>query len=588
MNSLPKILVIDDQLGRAYRERFSHRHDYCVRLGLKDITGDCTPGYVENPIAEAIFISGQVNKNGVVENDLPGTLRRIAEGWEQSPRWSLVLLDLHFKTGNITDDGEPIGRHQDSDPQKYFGIKILERLCLDQSLKDLPVVILSSMSRKEIEKLIADYGGWGFEEKHSLDQDKLEELIQCHGLIEDSDNIIIGRSVPLLLTLREARRRAQIRNDNILLMGETGTGKELLAKYIHKHSHRSGKFRLVYTQGVPETLIEDKLFGHKKGAYTGATTDEPGEAELADKGTLFIDEFGVIPASIQPKLLRLLDRNIRETQRIGSNDAKKLDLQVVLASNKFDILSSSNFQRDLLERIKVGYPIVLPPLRDRKEDIPILVNYFVRKIEKKLGTQKREIPDEVITALMEYSFPGNVRELETILERAISTYKDLQYFSPNHLHLSPRQSFVEVSQTIESENNNRNQVKLTSIQDEFLKHLLNGTYDNLTRDELEDKFMGKFPDLQRFIQKLLIDYIKTCKKAAQNPLRPEPSQVDIYRFMLGENSDELKNMKNTSNQVARKMVKLMRIFNVEYDDLLDDPEIRNLYKTAKKRGYSEK
>ncbi|MEM8550691.1 MAG: sigma 54-interacting transcriptional regulator, partial [Verrucomicrobiota bacterium] len=380
MSTLPRILVIDDVYGRMRDGRNRDRESFCVRLGLQDVTGDGTPEEINHPVAEVVFLRGQVEEEGQVQNDLEGTLGQVRSGWAEWPRWALLLLDLHFKTGRIASGGEPVGSEHDRDPAHYFGLTILDHLWQDPSLRNIPVVLLSAMERNEIEARFAERGVLDFVDKNELDRDSLWGLLKQQGLIKDRE--IIGHALSLLQCLRAARRRAMQGDDNILILGETGTGKELLAEYVHKWSRRPGRYETLFTQGVPETLIEDKLFGHVKGAFTDAKSDEAGAADLANQGTLFIDEFGDIPATIQNKLLRLLDKNVREAQRLGSREVQKLDLQVVMATNRLDILTASGFRNDLLSRAKVRNPVVLPPLRERLEDIPLLVNHFVRKFEK--------------------------------------------------------------------------------------------------------------------------------------------------------------------------------------------------------------
>jgi DNA-binding NtrC family response regulator len=421
MKKLPRILIIDDLYGKERKEQ----ENFCFRLGLKDPLNSLG---IEEPMAEAVFYRGQVETNGQVKNDLEGTLNFIREGWQQYPRWALVLLDLHFETGNYMHD---------RDPEKYFGLTILKALHHAKEFQDLPVIILSAMERSPIETIFSQHGALGFVDKANLNKDKLEELLFHHGLVEPPDEGFIGRSVEFLECLREARTRARIKDGNILILGENGTGKELLAEYIHQNSGRTGKFRSLFTQGVPENLIDDLLFGHVKGAFTDAKSEQAGAAELADKGTLFIDEFGNIPASIQPKLLRLLDKKTREVQRLGSQQPKKLDLLVVMATNKVDILSSDDFRKDLLYRVNAANPILLPPLRERKEDILPLAESFLKKYEKDFNAQPRKISNEAGETLLSYHWPGNIRELETVIENAVYNYKELQTLSTTHLKLEP-------------------------------------------------------------------------------------------------------------------------------------------------------
>ena len=460
MADKPRILWIDDIYGKAQNRRNRHRDTLCSRLGLQDITGDCLsqeepelqlkpllviddreingPVNKENRddevIADVIFCRGQVEASGNVRNDLEGTLEVVENGWEQPPRWGLLLLDMHFATGTISADGEPIGKAEDLDPEKYFGLTILDSLWQDPDLREIPVVITSAMEREEIERHFTTQGVWAFVDKGDLNKAKLQELLVNYGLLRDDK--IIGHSLPLLKCLREARRRSHIPNENILILGENGTGKELLAEYIHRQSGKTARYVPFFPQGVPETLIEDQLFGHRKGAFTDANADLPGAAELANQGTLFIDEFGDIPATVQAKLLRLLDKNIRETQRLGEQKTRKLqNLQVIMATEREAILFGDNFRKALLARAQVHNSIRVPTLSERSEDIPLLVEYFVKKYEKEFDAELRKVSEEALEALKVYPWPGNVRELESLIENAVFTYKGLKWLEVDHLNL---------------------------------------------------------------------------------------------------------------------------------------------------------
>lgn len=451
MNTLPRVLVVDDDLGRVLRRSKGgvavlenpDREAFCVRAGLQDVTGDIPAENISEPVAEAVFLSGLAIQGGKLEQDVQGTLVAIQRGWEKWPRWALILLDLHFKTGEIKPDGVPVGRPEDRDSQHYFGLTILEQLRKDVSLRDIPVVILSAMERERIEERFSKSAN-DFIDKSEITHTKLQDLLLTFGLLLDEK--IIGSSVALLKCLREARVRARHGGDNILVLGESGTGKELIAKYIHNCSKRIGECVPLFIQGVPETLIDDRLCGHEPGAFTGARGNVPGAAELADRGTLFIDEFGDIPASIQPKLFRLLDKNTREIQRLGSSAVRKLDLQVVLATNRVELLSRGDFRAELLARVGVADPVILPPLRDRVEDIRLLVGYFLKKYEKEFKAESRKVSDKAWQALIEHDWPDNIRGLERVIERAVYKWKGLRSLVPEHLSLSsklPRQTAQE-------------------------------------------------------------------------------------------------------------------------------------------------
>jgi transcriptional regulator with GAF, ATPase, and Fis domain len=206
---------------------------------------------------------------------------------------------------------------------------------------------------------------------------------------------------------------------NILILGETGTGKELVARAIHGSSLRKDR-ALVKTNcaALPSELIESELFGHEKGAFTGAHSRRLGRFEIADGTTLFLDEIGELPLELQPKLLQVIENG--EFERLGSSETRKVDVRVIAATNRNleEEVRRGAFREDLWYRLNV-FPITVPPLRDRPEDIPLLVHFFVDKITKRLGKSIQTIPVSVMDALLQYHWPGNIRELENVLERAV-------------------------------------------------------------------------------------------------------------------------------------------------------------------------
>ncbi|MEK6590998.1 MAG: sigma-54 dependent transcriptional regulator [Nitrospinota bacterium] len=208
-------------------------------------------------------------------------------------------------------------------------------------------------------------------------------------------------------------------DSNILISGESGTGKGIVADIIHLKSDRGTKpFLKVSCAALPETLLESELFGHEKGAFTGAIKRRYGRFELANGGTIFLDEIGEIPKSIQVKLLRVIQDN--EFERVGGEETIKVNVRIISATN-IDLekaIQEGKFREDLYYRLKV-IPIHLPPLRDRKEDIPLLINHFIKRFNQKLN-RFVEISPEALKFIMEYDFPGNVRELENIIERAVA------------------------------------------------------------------------------------------------------------------------------------------------------------------------
>jgi DNA-binding NtrC family response regulator len=205
----------------------------------------------------------------------------------------------------------------------------------------------------------------------------------------------------------------------VLLCGESGVGKDMIARAIHHHSPRADRpFVKINCTALPENLMESELFGYEKGAFTGANTSKPGKFEQADTGTVFLDEIGDVPASVQVKLLRILQE--REFERLGSNKVKHIDVRVLAATN-VDLraaLEQGTFREDLYYRLNV-LPINIPPLRERKEDVPYLAGFFVKKLGKDLGSPVQSISDAAMERLLGYHWPGNVRELENVLERSM-------------------------------------------------------------------------------------------------------------------------------------------------------------------------
>jgi DNA-binding NtrC family response regulator/ligand-binding sensor domain-containing protein len=238
-------------------------------------------------------------------------------------------------------------------------------------------------------------------------------------LVTNFENIIT-KSNALKKVLSKVEQVAAT-DATVLILGESGTGKELIARAIHNLSDRSGRILVkVNCSALPANLIESELFGHEKGAFTGAIAKKIGRFELADGGTIFLDEIGDLPLELQAKLLRVLQEG--EFERVGSTQTIKVDVRVIAATNR-DLqkgIEQGTFREDLYFRLNV-FPIYIPPLRERKEDIPLLVNYLIKKYSAKTGKKIENIPQTVMDALVNYHWPGNVRELENIIERAVIT-----------------------------------------------------------------------------------------------------------------------------------------------------------------------
>lgn len=229
---------------------------------------------------------------------------------------------------------------------------------------------------------------------------------------------IVGSS-PALQAALESLHIVAPADSTVLIEGETGTGKELIARAIHNLSPRKGgPFVKVNCAAIPSGLLESDLFGHEKGSFTGAIAQKIGRFELADKGTIFLDEVGDIPLELQPKLLRVLQE--QEFERVGSNRTQRVDVRVLAATHAslIQMVSEKKFRSDLYYRLNV-FPIAVPALRDRREDIPLLVRHFANKYARRMGRKIENIPTETMDALCRYKWPGNIRELQNLMERAV-------------------------------------------------------------------------------------------------------------------------------------------------------------------------
>ena len=252
--------------------------------------------------------------------------------------------------------------------------------------------------------------------KNKLAQEKLylEDEIRSEMNFDE----IVGESASLRAVLKQVETVAPT-DSTVLITGETGTGKELIARAIHNLSPRRERtFVKVNCAAIPTGLLESELFGHERGAFTGAIAQRIGRFELAHGGTIFLDEVGDIPLELQPKLLRVLQE--QEFERLGSTHTTRVDVRLVAATNRdlSEMVAARTFRSDLYYRLRV-FPLLMPPLRERQEDIPALVRYFVEKYARRMNRMVETIPAETLDLLVRYPWPGNIRELENLIERAV-------------------------------------------------------------------------------------------------------------------------------------------------------------------------
>ncbi|MFI5058716.1 MAG: sigma 54-interacting transcriptional regulator [Candidatus Acidiferrales bacterium] len=276
---------------------------------------------------------------------------------------------------------------------------------LQQVAAQIAIAVENALAFREIEAL---------KNKLAVEKLYLEEEIRSEFNFEE----IIGDSPVLKRALAQVELVAPAAT-TVLILGETGTGKELIARAIHNLSRRRERtFVKINCAAIPAGLLESELFGHERGAFTGALAQKIGRFELADRGTIFLDEVGDIPLELQPKLLRVLQEH--EFERLGSNRPQRVDVRIVAATNGdlSKLVAERAFRSDLYYRLNV-FPIHIPPLRERREDVPLLVRYFVQKFSRRLNKTVEYVPADAMDALANYSWPGNIRELENLVERAV-------------------------------------------------------------------------------------------------------------------------------------------------------------------------
>lgn len=287
---------------------------------------------------------------------------------------------------------------------------------LDQVAAQLAIAIENARTAAEVEQL-----------RRRLQQDK--RYLQGEPRSKLHFEEIVGESPALMQTLRQVEIVAAT-DATVLILGETGTGKGLIARAIHNNSkQKQRRFVTLNCAAIPTGLLESELFGHERGAFTGAVSQKIGRLEMADKGTLFLDEIGEIPLELQPKLLRVLQDH--EFERLGGNKTIKVDMRLIAATNRelAKSVAQKEFRSDLYYRLNV-FPIPVPALRERREDIPLLVRYFIRHFAQELDHEIESIPSQTMEALINWHWPGNVRELENFIERSVILTEGTELSAP--------------------------------------------------------------------------------------------------------------------------------------------------------------
>ncbi|MEA3427684.1 MAG: sigma-54 dependent transcriptional regulator [Thermodesulfobacteriota bacterium] len=369
-----KILVVDDDQGmREFLEILLAREGYDVVLasGGKEAIGRCKKHKFDLVITDLKM--PKVDGINVLKS-----IREI------SPETMIILITA-FASGETALAAMKEGAHDYL--EKNFDVE------------DLKAVIKDALSKK------------GVKEEDAVFMKDVENALSFGNMI--------GKSKGMLKVYSLVKKVADT-TANVLITGESGTGKELVARAIHKNSLRKDKsFVVINCGGIPENLLESELFGYMKGSFSGATADKAGLFEVAHKGTIFLDEIGELPPFLQVKLLRVVQE--KTFRRIGGAEDVKVDVRIISATNQEleQRVKDGHFREDLYYRLNV-IPVKIPPLKERNEDIPLLTNYFIEKYSKKFEKEIKKISPYALQLLMKYPFPGNVRELENIIERSVA------------------------------------------------------------------------------------------------------------------------------------------------------------------------
>ncbi len=581
---IPRVLVLDDLFGRTLPDRRNEeRANLCGQFLIEDVTGDeagkGAPQRIRRPVARAVFCRAQTptcaRVGDVVENDLEGALRAIRAGWAPGrPRWALILLDLCFYTGPVTVEshrrtpGMPEGRPGDGQPANFFGLRLLR--AAQEQFPDLPVVILSSQAREGVSREFSRGGALAFLPRgEERGPELLREYLDRYGLLPDDAGQIVGHSPALLQALRAARRAAADRR-NVLIRGERGTGKELLARYLHRHAPAGRPFVVVDSGALNPHLFGSELFGHVRGAFTGADRDRAGRIAQAEGGDLFLDEIGNMPADVQVGLLRVLE--YRDVTPLGAEQGQRVDVRFLSATNE-DVegrAAAGGFRQDLLDRLREGGTVLLPPLRQRPEDLDALVERLVREAEAaRPGALARRVEPEALERLRRHDWPGNVRELRTCIFNAVAAYPDVEHLVPLHLRFGGEGPPAAAAAPAPAPASRRAGATL----DELLRDLAEFDPGALAPADL----VGKLPALQRAYARLTARLLQAALVATRRPTPDCPDgQLFIHpavKLLAGDKAV-------STSQAADVIKRLVGLCPEIEEELLAAPAVREAYATA--------
>jgi formate hydrogenlyase transcriptional activator len=402
------LILIDEKTRRARIEAMAGDIP-ASRLAGQDMPLDGSPSAVVWETQEPLYIPDHETREHVFRPDLMEEIRRYGV---RGGLW-VPLTTVRGRLGSMVFSSRQVDPYTPDD-----------REFMQHIARHVAIAVENALAFEELE---------GFRRRVEDEKIYLEEEIRS----EHRFNEIVGHSNALRHVLEQIRTAAPT-DSTVLIQGETGTGKELVARAIHEFSRRSsGTFVKVNCSAIPAGLLESELFGHEKGAFTGAVAQRLGRFELANNGTLFLDEIGDLPLELQPKLLRVLQDG--QFERLGGSRTLGSNTRLVAATNRDlrTLVAEQEFRTDLFYRLNV-FPITIPPLRERREDIPVLVRYFVQDFSTKMRKPIQTISAEAMDALVSYSWPGNVRELRNVIERSVILTTGERLFIPRDALADPQ------------------------------------------------------------------------------------------------------------------------------------------------------
>jgi DNA-binding NtrC family response regulator len=377
-----------------------------------------------------------MSKPAILIADDDASFRRVLEYQLKEAGFDVISAEDGKKALEAISQNRVHAVLTDLDMPELSGSGLLKHI--KQQAPDTPVIVITAYGTIDSAVDAMKAGAYHYLTK-PINRDVLlhtvDQALKYSGLLTENRNLreavsaqftlegIVGSSQAMRRIIEQARHLARV-DTTVLITGESGTGKEILAKAIHYNGPRNGKpFVVINCGAIPDALLESELFGYRKGAFTGATSNKEGKFEAADGGSVFLDEIGDLPAHLQVKVLRVVQEN--EIDIVGANKARKVDVRIIAATNRDlrQMMSNGQFRQDLYYRLNVA-PLHVPPLRERKEDIPLLIHFFIERLCKRFGRPPVRIGNRILHKLEAYSWPGNVRELENTIERLIVFSQD--------------------------------------------------------------------------------------------------------------------------------------------------------------------